>query len=588
MKFLMPNEVPNYDTDLTGEDAVELVRSALSKLKVEYDVSWSMAGVSIMVTDIEDRRSEISIPARLFQPAAHGFAFPLYLLERSTMMRTRSDYFGENEEYNSCIVNQNKMIYMILQQNAEIQNSFEDNSIDFILTSTEIDVRNLMSACEFRIQNSYNATKKAQHAMIVVSPFRFNAEHGVWEWERIRDSRGPTDRMFTLGYHIGNGMKALTERDMMRLMRDLPIHPTSESMLSTSNKLIVKPYTGALYKAAGFGYYRRADGLVAIDTLFEAKVSIPSRLKTHVLADAFIAHMPDTPIDSRMPDDDQTIKNAIVAFVPFDQDTLEYVAGELDISSTFASNLQKRIIRRTMVKPSVREMQIFKKPEFYDGDYEVVLGRDAEGRNIILSGFDRIDIVEVKEFEDQGFQVVAECWRPIGCGRLYSQTGLKGVSKVRPDRSMPTAIVTLGDGRQEVMNIDIVAGMNSVKAKHNTIRHAMAALAVKLGLHTGDKFDGLNEQQVNDLSDKIGFAEMHMPDGSVKQVIVGLVQVSQNESAYMFSEEKLQKMSPEGVKYLANSGALHTVKAILQDEESGNYPVYLDDYINQRAAEIRG
>jgi hypothetical protein len=32
MKFLMPNEVPNYDTDLTGEDAVELVRSALSKL----------------------------------------------------------------------------------------------------------------------------------------------------------------------------------------------------------------------------------------------------------------------------------------------------------------------------------------------------------------------------------------------------------------------------------------------------------------------------------------------------------------------------------------------------------------------------
>lgn len=88
----------------------------------------------------------------------------------------------------------------------------------------------------------------------------------------------------------------------------------------------------------------------------------------------------------------------------------------------------------------------------------------------------------------------------------------------------------------------------------------MAALAVKLGLHTADKFDSLNEALVNSLSDKIGMSTMTMQDGTTKDVIIGLVQVSQNESAYMFSDEKLQKMSPEGVKYLANAGAIHAVK----------------------------
>lgn len=75
---------------------------------------------------------------------------------------------------------------------------------------------------------------------------------------------------------------------------------------------------------------------ITFDTLFEAKASIPSRLKTHVLADAFIAHNPDVPLDSRMHDRDDTIKNAIVAFVRLIGNTLEFVAGEMDISKEFA------------------------------------------------------------------------------------------------------------------------------------------------------------------------------------------------------------------------------------------------------------
>ena len=583
MKFLMPIDVPAYENNLPLDEAADLVRDALSALKVPFEVITSAKGITIALYDVEERRSEVNIPARLFNPEEYGFAFPRYLLERSSSMKSKVDYFGNNPDFNQCIVNQNKMLYMILQQNAEVQNSFEDNSIDFMVNSTEMDVRNLMSACEYRIQNSQNATLKANNAMIVISPFIFNAQLGLWEWRRIPDSRGLTDRMFTLGYHIGNGMVTLSETAIRRLMRDLPIHPTSESMLSTSNKLVVAPYTGALYKAAGFGYHRMGEH-IAFDTLFEAKASIPSRLKTHVLADAFIAHNPDVPLDSRMHDRDDTIKNAIVAFVPFDQETLEFVAGEMDISKEFASNLQKRIIRRTVVTPSVVEQAIFKKPEGFEGDYTVDIGRDAEKRVVSLRGFDRIDIIEVVEHEEQGFQIVAECWRPIGCGRLYSQTGLKGVSKVRP--KMPVATVTDANGNQHVLNVDIMAGMNSVKAKHNTIRHAMAALAVKLGLHTADKFDSLNEALVNSLSDKIGMSTMTMPDGTTRDVIIGLVQVSQNESAYMFSDEKLQKMSPEGVKYLANAGAINTVKALLADEETGALPTYLDAYINDRRSDL--
>lgn len=586
MKFLMPSEVPNYEQNLSVEDAVVLIETALQNLGKDIEVVPGPNGIAIGIYDAEDRRSEISIPARLFAPEAWGFAFPMYLLERSTAMRSKVDYFGSNPDFNQCIVNQNKMLFMILQQNAEVQRSFEDNSIDFIVNSTEMDVRNLMSGCEFRIQNSYNSTLKAQHAMVVVSPFVFNNTSGTWEWRRIADNFGLTDRMYTLGYHIGNGRRQLTERDMDRLMRDLPVHPTSESMLSTSNKLIVKPYNSALYKAAAFGYHKLPTGQIAVDTLFENKASIPSRWKTHILADAFIAHRPDEPLDSRMPEKDDTIKNAIVAFVPFDQDNFEFVCGEMDISREFAQNMQKRIIRRTLVKPSVTQMQMFKKPEGFDGDYEVRIGFDAEGRPVSLSGFDRIDIVDVIEHDDQGYQVVAECWRPIGCGRLYSQTGLKGVSKVRP--RMPIATITNKQTGEEIqLPVDIMAGMNSVKAKHNTIRHAMACLAAKLEWHTDRKIDGLNEGMVNNLSEIVGLSRMTMPDGTTRDVIIGLVQVAQNESAYMFSEEKLQKMSPEGIKYLANAGGIQSVKSLLADEDTGAFPTYMDDFMLMRAEEIR-
>lgn len=87
----MPIDVPAYENNLPLDEAADLVRDALSALKVPFEVITSAKGIStIALYDVEERRSEVNVPARLFNPEEYGFAFPRYLWkERSSRMKSR-------------------------------------------------------------------------------------------------------------------------------------------------------------------------------------------------------------------------------------------------------------------------------------------------------------------------------------------------------------------------------------------------------------------------------------------------------------------------------------------------------------------
>jgi hypothetical protein len=225
------------------------------------------------------------------------------------------------------------------------------------------------------------------------------------------------------------------------------------------------------------------------------------------------------------------------------------VCGEIEASNKISSTLvHKDETIRGVFKTLVVEVgQIIKSDN-------VLLGVDEEDQAYILRGNKSVEIVSIEENSvSDSYKIVVRCIRQIGSGRIFSHTGLKGVTKPKPDLGKVNFV--LPDGSHKSMNVDLVAGMNSVKAGKNTILLAQAAMMYRAN-QCGDMLhlDSLDQDQINKVCSQVKLVDWVDQNGKEKKCFAGIVQISVNELSYMFNNVKKQKFMPESGRYLYHGG----------------------------------
>lgn len=565
--MIKPTAIPLMAASMTAEEAIQhIIPQGFDDMfttKIDED-----GNIILSFSNSENQADvEVEIPSILFNPGERGACFPKFLFQISTLRK--ANYFGGDSRF---VLNNNQMLFMIIQNRCVSWKRYNK----FFIGLMRSDFKDLKSYIEYVQPISYNARKKVQNAFVVVDP-----------WDR-------TSTQFSLFYHKdkgnelpigdilrpdgGNFYRKSIEQLMPVVMRDVQIQPGSENMLAESNKIIIAPHDKEFYRAPGFLMQRKGAN-TDIYSIFAGKQNVPSRLKTHLIADAFefvnpvtktIIQQDSVMVDGVAKPKDNCLNGGLIIFTDIVPKSGQFVCGEIEQSVRTARALVrlKEVREGQFQEVCVKVGEVFRDKT----SVSVKLAIDHDGRPVTIVGeYKEIKIVSIENDSiHNSFRIIMDCICESGCARITTHSGIKGFTKVRPELGH----VTLPNGQKR--SVDFIAGMNAVKGKQNTITLARACLAMHEGLFTTENgfLNSLNQTQVNEAAALMQQVEYTDEKGNTRMVWAGYIQYSVTEVSRMYSMDRRQSFSFEAGKYLS------------QQSDPSLFKHIFDNYIDAEMKEI--
>jgi len=545
-------DVPDLPSNfLDINDAKKIVPIGYSHI-LSAEIIEEIDVLSLSFYKAEEGNKIVNIPFRLLSPENRRNIFPDFLLEISTHLSFKFNYL-KDKEY---IINQNQFLYLIIKHRLM---QFEGKNVHF----TDLlkgDIAALLNYAEYDNYTSYNARKKAEHCISIISP-----------WTSVRGFNNEGNEYIDLkvehpiGEFISNKNRKikLDNRMLNSIFRDIPIQPASESMASETGKFAYYPHDKELYRSSGYTTKVKiinGKECPVICSIFKRKPNLPARFKSHIVSDSFSFKESDSPIfiEDIHPEPDFTLKSVLVVFDEMNGDTGRLICGEIEASEELASSVihKDEVIRQNFKECYIREGEMV----IPDKRGNFLLGRDEEGKKISLHGLKAVQILEILETGyGVGLKVTARCSVEIGSSKALSSTGLKGMIKPKPNLGKVIVLdmdsnPVLDNNLPISLDVDMVLGMNSVKGKANSIFLSRACLAHKIGISNNSLLSSMNEKQINYESSKIGKCIWIDEFNQEHKRWVGIVQIKISELSYMYNNVKLQKFMAESGRYLRDSG----------------------------------
>lgn len=562
-QLLLPQEVPSISLEMhiTNSNMHLLIPAGYEEM---IETSWSEGNILITCKTPENSYIDtVTIPSVLFNNQLHmqstvpkGFIFfnPSY---------PNADYFGEDSNQ---LLNIRQIIYLILQHRFAIWANYSKQYVDLLNT----DFKNLKTFIEYQVPNTYNAKAKVNNSYIILNVIDYTRAIG----ETINSTQ-------------------LDEAEWATFMQNKAIDVSSETAMSSSNKVVL--LQGETYKAVGYSASQDEDGEYFM-SLFPPKQNMAARLKTHMLSTGYLLNEPDQSIflsnlktvkdengNVSLKSLDGTLRKAIVVFDHMDKESQRFVAGEIESSLNIANTLVH--LTKTFDVDFLDPNNPLLVNSFHSPDFKrFSIGLDEEREEIYLQNIKEFTVLSVTDSGPNGVtSIKLDLVIRAGNARIISDTGLKGVTKTKPklghisivdprktanvsSQSLsPLTALTVKDkdysefgeleDRMMHIPVDLIAGMNAVKAKDNTIAACQAAFAVEYGFYkprTKMGFEGLlNDKDPVEMNEAAAsIPEFTFTDefGETRQVKFGLVYILYTELGDIYCKFKKQSFAFEAGK----------------------------------------
>ena len=533
--------------------------------------------ISLHILKAEMRgNSVVEIPQTYFNSELANVEVCDFIFETSTA-KTGVEYFGKDSYLRK---NRIEMLYYVLQHRfASYARILSENKTRRLYVSLlKTDIKRLKDFIDHNGPRTFNARAKVSHLYAVIP---------------LRAHKYASDQV--IGERLG--YLNISEADWKSIYKDLGpyLQPSSESSMQKSNKIVLntpdsKGNFKPIYRAPGYSLAK--DGS-CFTTIFPEAQNIPARLKTHVLSNGYdLQDFEPTCIqqdylfnDGIMTPLDKCTRKAIVVFHSMDEQSLRFVAGELEVSSRIAKALVIETKNFDLEFSSQEDIAIEVGKTYYPNFKPVKIGTDVEGEDHMMYGLKEFEVLSIGPNGNAGsFRIVLRLVKYSGNARIISKSGLKGVTKVKQNNgyiafadeehnfktledqvlgdyleaqdfnSWTTVQSSDFDGWKK-RSVDIVTGMNAVKAGSNTIVLAQACLAVELGYYKpapkGQNKDyhgilnTLDPVEVQEAADSLPQFVYVNDSGVPVKCFVGLVNIMYTELGSTYAEFKPQSFSFE-------------------------------------------
>lgn len=598
-------DIPSLPSFLTIDNFEDVVPKGYEDIiKAEINlINPDRPAIALRILRAEMRgNSVVEIPQAYFNSEVANVEICDFIFETSTQ-KTGVEYFGKDSHLRK---NRIEMLYYVLQHRfasyARILSEGKNRRLYVSLLKT--DIKRLKDFIDYNGPRTFNAIQKVSHLYAVI-PYRAHK----YSPDQVIGER--------LGY------LNISEQDWKSIYKDLGpyVQPSSESSMQKSNKIVLNtPNENGVFSPIyrGPGYSLAKDGS-SFTTIFPNAQNIPARLKTHILSNGYeLEDFEPTCFqqdylfkDGNMIPLDKCTRKAIVVFHPMDKQTLRFVAGELEVSSRIAKALVIETKNFDFEFATQDDIQIEVGKKYFPNFKPFKIGTDLDGEDYMMYGLKEVEVLSIGPNGNAGsFRISLRFIKYSGNARIISKTGLKGVTKVKGDNGYiafapkESAFEELEDqvlGNYlaskdynswttvkpkdlkgwKKKSVDIVTGMNAVKAGSNTIVLAQAALAVELGYYTpsakgvNKNYHGilntLDVQEVQDAADSLPEFVYVNDSGVPVKCFVGLVNIMYTELGSTYAEFKPQSFSFEaGYVIKQNNEALyrHIFDTYVEEDKS--------------------
>lgn len=479
---------------------------------------------------------------------------------------------------NLCVLNQNQMLHLMLTYRFNQFQKFTRPFLNFITS----DIQALLRYIQYTETNSYNSKIKNKNLTVII-PFESLADLMDSFSETVINARMDEDKW--------NAFFAKNDVDI-----------TSVGSMSSSNSIVLKNGREDKYRNTGLAL--RPEGFISI---FPPAQNVPARHQTHTLGDSFILSNPcqsviqqdNIIVNGKMISKDSSLKKAITVFHPIEESG-RFLSGEIEIDETIASQLLEVSAN---IEDCFSEINVKTGQTVYPNFKDFVLGVNLMEDEVIISNAQSIYVKDTVTTGINSSRLLKlTVVKRADNARITSNTGLKGVTKVVSNLGkihfqQPSEVILeetweeifeqkvteelqgkvqdnskeLKDLKQRYPNIDfdslgqyqstrksdeeqpivikpdLICGMNSVKAKSNTIVMAQACLAVELGFYTpSEKFghkgllDSLNQAEINEAAQSLPVFTYLNSEGHEVKVEIGLTYISYTEMCSIYTKVKPQ------------------------------------------------
>ena len=477
-----------------------------------------------------------------------------------------------------CVLNQNQMLHLMLVYRLTQFQPMKRPYLNLISS----DVQGLLRYIQYTESNSYNSKIKNKN-LTVVMPYEGISELMLQFSETILGSRMDEDKW--------NAFFAKNDVDV-----------SSVGSMSSSNAVVLRDNRTDKYRNTGFD--TRPNGFVSI---FAPAQNVPARHQTHTLGDSFVLSDPSQSViqqdniivDGKMVSKDNSLKKAITLFHPIEENG-RFLSGEIEIDETIASQLLKVSAN---IEDCFSDLNVKVGKTYYPNFKDFVLGINLLEDEVIISNAQEIYVKDIVTTGINSSRLLKlTVVKRADNARITSNTGLKGVTKVVSDLGQihfasPEEVVLeetwedsferqvaekliedkvensreLDDLKQRYPNLDfeeltqfpsvakealkqplvikpdLICGMNSVKAKSNTIVMAQACLAVELGFYVPvvkhgfeGLLDSLNQAEINEAAQSLPEFTYINAEGHEVSVEIGLTYISYTEMCSIYTKVKPQ------------------------------------------------
>lgn len=467
-----------------------------------------------------------------------------------------------------------ELLYIMLKE--RIDYSIRTDTNEIFPTYIRDDINLVKEYCTYTHSNAYNARLKEANVVVLFAPYRTDMGSSiVFKHEDL-----PLGANFS--NYLVNDKKIIAASSKL-----FNIYPASESMLSNKSKIVVAmDDNGDEPIACGFGLQKDANGdITDFLTVFPRASALPARLKSHLNGNAFgltefdeAMFLQDCIVrNGKLVTKDDTFKNILVVYEKVEPDTCRLVGGEIEVSPDIG-NLVCFTSRHIETAFDGLDSVVVEEGKYYESDNGFVLLGTSDGEKIFV---ENVYGIEVKSIQETGYsdsiRIDYVAYYRSGNARITSHSGLKGVTKVM--RDCGTISFTDKEGKEQTLNVQGVAGVNSIKAKENTIRLAQAAFAVKYGYykpkHESGLLDSLDEEEINRAAASVPRVKYlrKRADGTAEweTKLYGLISISVTEIGSHFATLKSQKMSFNALRYMEQNKehplAQHIMSVCMESED---------------------
>ena len=540
------------------------------------DVSHNTYEVFIQAVTDEDSVGsyEISINPTIFNP---DYRFPKFIF---TDMASNLGVF-----------NQNQLLHLMLVYRF---NQFRPMSKPWLNLITK-DISSIMKYIQYVTPASYNSKKKNENLVVFI------------KYNSISELSDSFSEIFFSNSINESMWKTILDSSNMAV--------SSIGTMSRSSSIVLKEdVSKQIYRCVG--YKEMPEGFIS---LFPPKQNVPARLQTHLLGNSFPLSNNSQSIIQQdnlvvyddfgsrsMAPKDECLREAIIVFHPTEESN-RFLGGEIEIDNSIAQELLQV---NNNLEDCFESLNVEEGKTYYPNFKDFTLGISLTGQYVNLRNFKEFTVKSIeitginssKKIRITGYKYAGNC-------RIISNTGLKGVTKVVNNlgqidlhysnieptvtesdddfatgfmMSIEQSVVTT-ELQERYPNLDlnsldkypaitsthdatiahslkpdIICGMNSVKAKSNTIVMSRACLAVKLGYYTPKEKHGfkgilnsLDEAEINAASNSLPSFTYRNKNGDIAEVEIGLIYISYTEICDIYTKIKPQSFSFESGRALA-------------------------------------